>query len=169
MSWVGILALFLVGLLIGFTAQPYVVLLALHILGKIRRKTRHRSGGFTGPPPPEHWNCRCRIQPIEDAMTKTRTPTPTLDFSQAPTITMTPVEGSSQIAEEGHDPDTSTLRLRFHGFGGKPGSLYDYANFGATDYAVFRDAESKGSHFIRNIKPNADRYPCTRIIETAAP
>lgn len=130
---------------------------------------RHKRGGFTGPLPPFHPNCRCTIQPIEDAMTKTRTPTPTLDFSQAPTITMNPVEGSTQIAEEGHDPDTSTLRLRFHGFGGKPGSLYDYANFGATDYAAFRDAESKGSHFIRQVKPFADRYPCTRLIETAAP
>ena len=100
---------------------------------------------------------------------KPRTPTPTANFSERPTITMAKVEGSSQIDEYGHDPDTATLRVRFHGFGGKPGSLYDYANFGDTDMAAFRDAESKGSHFIRQIKPHADRYPCTRIIETPTP
>lgn len=101
-------------------------------------------------------------------MTNTRKPTPTRDFAEAPTIAMTPIEGSSQIAEWGHDQASNTLRLRFHGFGGKPGSLYDYGNFGDTDVAAFRDAESKGSHFIRNIKPHTERYPCTRILETAA-
>lgn len=78
---------------------------------------------------------------------------------------MTELEGSAQIAEHGHDPETGHLFLRFHGRGGKPGSLYRYANFGETDYQAFVDAESKGSYFARAIKPHADRYPCERVPE----
>lgn len=136
-----------------------------------RRKPRHRYGGFTGPPPPDHWNCRCVIQSIEDAMndtTKPRTYAPSKPAAQAPAIGLTPVE-SSQLEAYGYDPETSTLAIRFKGHGGKPGSLYHYANFSETDQAALRDAESKGSYFIRNIKPHADRYPCTRIIETPTP
>lgn len=79
-----------------------------------------------------------------------------------------PLEGSAQIAEFGYSPETGHLFLRFHGRGGKPGSLYRYANFGETDYKAFLDAESKGSYFGRNIKPHADRYPCERVIEDGA-
>ena len=110
---------------------------------------------------------KCFTQP-EDAMndtTKPRTYAPSKPAAQAPAIGLTPVE-SSQLEAFGYDPATSTLAIRFKGHGGKPGSLYHYANFGETDYAALRDAESKGSHFIRQIKPHADRYPCTRIIET---
>lgn len=78
---------------------------------------------------------------------------------------MTEIEGSAQIAEHGYNADTGHLFLRFHGRGGKPGSLYRYANFGDTDYQAFVDAESKGSHFARAIKPHADRYPCERVPE----
>lgn len=135
-----------------------------------RRKPRHRYGGFTGPPPPDHWNCRCVIQPIEDAMndtTKPRTYAPSKPAAQAPAIGLTPVE-SSQLEAYGYDPTTNTLAIRFKGHGGKPGSLYHYANFSETDYAALRDAASKGSHFLRSIKPHQGRYPCTRIIETPA-
>ena len=99
---------------------------------------------------------------------KPRTATPTANFAEVPAIPLTPVD-SSQLEAYGHDAPTATLAIRFKGFGGKPGSLYHYANFGDTDMARFRDAESKGSHFIRQIKPHADRYPCTRIIETPTP
>lgn len=136
-----------------------------------RRKPRHRYGGFTGPPPPLHPNCRCIIQPIEDAMndnTKPRTYAPSKPADQVPSIALTPVE-SSQLEAVGYDADSQTLAIRFKGHGGKPGSLYHYANFSETDQAALRDAESKGSYFIRNIKPHADRYPCTRIIETPTP
>lgn len=98
----------------------------------------------------------------------TRKATPTANFADVPNIELTPVE-SSQLAAYGHDPATGTLAIRFHGHGGKPGSLYHYANFGETDMAAFRDADSKGSHFLRTIKPHADRYPCTRILETITP
>lgn len=77
---------------------------------------------------------------------------------------MTAIEGSAQIAEHGYDADTRHLFLRFHAKG-RPGSLYRYGNFGDTDYQAFVDAESKGSHFGKNIKPHGDRYPCERVPE----
>lgn len=82
-------------------------------------------------------------------------------------IAMQPAE-SSQLEAIGFDPATATLAVRFKGRGDKPGSLYHYANFGETEWAALQDAESKGSHFIRNIKPHADRYPFRRILETPA-
>lgn len=80
--------------------------------------------------------------------------------------TMHQVENSKQIAEHGYDPETAHLFLRFHGKG-KPGALYRYGNFGETDLQAFLDAESKGSHFARAIKPHGDRYPCERVPEAA--
>ena len=100
--------------------------------------------------------------------TKPRTYAPAKPADQVPTIALTPVE-SSQLEAIGYDADSQTLAIRFHGKGGKPGGLYHYANFSETDQAALRDAESKGSHFIRNIKPHADRYPCYRVIETPTP
>lgn len=84
----------------------------------------------------------------------------------APAIDMQPVE-SSQIAAVGYDRDRGILAVRFNGKGGKPGGLYHYRNFGDTDWQALQDAESKGSHFIRSIKPHADRYPFERIDEPA--
>lgn len=98
--------------------------------------------------------------------TAPKTYAPAKPATEAPAITLEPVE-SSQLAEVGYDPDTGTLAIRFHGRGDKPGSLYHYANFGETDWRALQDAESKGSHFIRNIKPHADRYPCCRIVEVS--
>lgn len=97
--------------------------------------------------------------------TAPKTYAPAKPATEAPAIALDPVE-SSQLAAVGYDPDTGTLAIRFHGRGDKPGSLYHYANFGETDWRALQDAESKGSHFIRNIKPHVDRYPCSRIIET---
>lgn len=81
-----------------------------------------------------------------------------------PNIELTPVE-SIQLEAYGYDQATQTLAVRFKGHSGRPGSLYHYANFSETDWAAFRDAPSKGSHFIRQIKPHADRYPYKRIRE----
>ena len=79
---------------------------------------------------------------------------------------MTPIENSSQLEAYGHDAQTGHLFLRFRGKG-KPGGLYRYGNFGDTDLRAFVDAESKGSHFGREIKPHGDRYPCERVPEAA--
>lgn len=85
-------------------------------------------------------------------------------------ITMEPVE-SSQFESYGYDPTTETLQVKFHGYGGKPGNTYQYRNFSATDWAAMRDAPSKGSHFINNVKKFPDRYPYSRLpnAPTAAP
>ena len=75
---------------------------------------------------------------------------------------------SSQIHSIGHDPTTNTLAIRFtKGYGANrgPGSLYHYQNFNAEDFAAFRDAESKGKHFGREIKPFPEIYPYTKIAE----
>lgn len=82
-----------------------------------------------------------------------------------PTIPLTPVE-SSQLAAIGHDPATNTLAIRFKAKGDRPGNLYHYQNVTAKDYEDFQKAESKGSHFIRNIKPYAETFPYSRIDET---
>ncbi|MBN7138962.1 KTSC domain-containing protein [Lysobacter enzymogenes] len=80
-------------------------------------------------------------------------------------IPMVEVE-SSQIHSIGHDPETNTLAVRFYrGFGrGKElGPLYHYENVSPDDFAQFRDAESKGRHFGRFIKPFSHKYPYTRV------
>lgn len=82
-------------------------------------------------------------------------------------IPMVEVE-SSQIHSIGHDPVSNTLAIRFYrGFGSEQrvGSLYHYANFGAAEFDAFRQAESKGKHFGRHIKPCAQKYPYTRIAD----
>ncbi len=84
-----------------------------------------------------------------------------------PAIPMTPIE-SSQIDAFGYDAGTSTLAIQFKGKGGKPGGVYHYANVGETEWAAFRDADSKGSHFFRAIKAFPDRYPYTRIPDAPA-
>lgn len=84
-----------------------------------------------------------------------------------PTIATQPVE-SSQIHSFGHDPATNTLAIRFLKGKGEPGSLYHYRNFTKDDFSAFQAAESIGSHFKRNIKPFADKYPYEKIVEDAA-
>lgn len=79
-------------------------------------------------------------------------------------ITLTPVE-SSQLAAIGHDPATNTLAVRFKAKGDAPGNLYHYQNFTDKDFEDFQKAESKGSHFIRNVKPYAKQFPYTRVAE----
>lgn len=75
---------------------------------------------------------------------------------------------SSQIHSIGYDPETQTLAIRFtRGYGEKrgPGSLYHYANVPQEAFDAFRNAESLGKHFGAHIKPHADKYPYTKIVE----
>ncbi|WP_241017151.1 KTSC domain-containing protein [Paraburkholderia sp. Ac-20342] len=69
---------------------------------------------------------------------------------------------SSQIASIGYDAATQALAIQFKSKTGA-GSLYHYSNFTPEDFAAFRDAESKGSHFKKNIKPFADKYPYVKV------
>jgi hypothetical protein len=79
-----------------------------------------------------------------------------------PQIALTSVE-SSQVAAIGHDAETNTLAIQFPGKGDRAGSPYHYSNFTADDFAAFLAAESKGSHFIHQIKNQAEKFPFVRI------
>lgn len=71
---------------------------------------------------------------------------------------------SSQIHSIGHDAATNTLAIRFKQRG-EPAALYHYQNVTADEFAAFKGAESVGSHFYKNIKPDTERYPYQRINE----
>lgn len=86
----------------------------------------------------------------------------TAETIQRPTIAMEAIE-SKQLAAIGHDAATNTLAIQFRGWDGKLGSTYHYANFTAEDFKAFQAAESKGSHFGKNIKPFADKYPYKKV------
>lgn len=76
---------------------------------------------------------------------------------------------SSQIHSIGHDPETSTLAIRFYrGYGReqRPGALYHYQNVTADEFEAFCSAESLGRHFGTHIKPFADKYPYTKVAES---
>lgn len=82
-------------------------------------------------------------------------------------IPLTPVQ-SSQIAAIGHDAAASRLAIRFAGKGAAPGPLYHYDGVSADDFAALAAAPSIGSHFYRHIKPFTERYPYTKVDESAA-
>lgn len=75
-------------------------------------------------------------------------------------ITTTPVK-SSQIAAIGHDGN-NTLQIDFPRKGGGF-SRYQYTGVSPELFAEFKDAESIGSFFYRNIKPFTEKFPFTRI------
>lgn len=60
---------------------------------------------------------------------------------------LTPVEGSSNIAEHGYDVGTRTLAVRF-----KSGALYHYRDVPAEVANDFAGADSLGSYLARNIR-----------------
>jgi hypothetical protein len=75
---------------------------------------------------------------------------------------------SSQIAEVGHDADTSTLGIRFHPTkkqkeAGQPGAKYHYANVPAKLAEELSWALSVGKFFAEHIKAHPDLYPFTKI------
>lgn len=92
---------------------------------------------------------------------------PVIDQANALDIPTTPVE-DKEIHSLGWEEASNTLAVRFRDFKtGSPKSLYHYMNFGPTDWAAFRDAEVKGSHFREHVRPHQDRYPCFRIEEAS--
>lgn len=72
---------------------------------------------------------------------------------------------SSQILAIGHHAETNTLAIRFKDEGER---LYHYANVDAELFDRFRNAESVGSFFYKEIRPNKDRFPYFRIREEVA-
>ena len=76
---------------------------------------------------------------------------------------LTPVK-SSQIEAVGHNPEINTLRIQFKSRDPKkPGSTYDYANVTPEQHKAMVEAESVGSHFYKNIKPHAAKFPYTKV------
>lgn len=74
-------------------------------------------------------------------------------------IELEPVH-SSQILAIGHDTESSTLAVQFRR-GGQP--LYHYGNVDRELYDRFRNSDSLGSFFHREIKPNPQAFPFVRI------
>lgn len=70
---------------------------------------------------------------------------------------------SSQISAVGYDAETQVLEVEFKNAGGKPNSVYQYANFPPEKWAEFQKAESVGSYFYRNIKNNPSVYPYRKV------
>ena len=67
-------------------------------------------------------------------------------------VKLTPIKGSSNILEVGHDADTNTLGVRF-----KDGKLYHYAGVDADKHAAMLKADSVGGFFHANVK-NAHKF-----------
>ncbi|MGX6999862.1 KTSC domain-containing protein [Caballeronia sp. KNU42] len=82
-----------------------------------------------------------------------------LEEKPAPVVIAMDEIVSSQLHSIGHHPESSTLAIRFKAKDGSPAALYHYANVSDEDFAAFKGAESIGSHFYRNIKPHATKYP----------
>ncbi len=73
----------------------------------------------------------------------------------------TPVESRTGICGIGYDPATETLELEFKSrTQGEPGTLYHYSHFTQADYDAFMAAESKGSHFLKNVKT---KFQCAKL------
>jgi hypothetical protein len=61
----------------------------------------------------------------------------------------------------GYDAASKVLEIAFASRKpGEPDKVYHYAEFTPEDWAAFQAAESKGSHFLRAIKP---KFACTKI------
>lgn len=86
----------------------------------------------------------------------------TTEKAKHPVIAMDSVE-SSQIAAIGHHPETNTLAIQFPSKTERPGSVYHYANFTAEQFEEFKNAESKGSHFGKKIKPMTEAHPYVKV------
>lgn len=86
-----------------------------------------------------------------------------METTAVPSIALQEVD-SSQIHSIGYDAASQTLAIRFRDRKtDQPTSLYHYSNFTAEDFAAFEQAESKGSHHGKHIKPYDKKYPYTRI------
>lgn len=69
---------------------------------------------------------------------------------------MTPVNSDS-IAKVGHDPASRTLKVEFNN-----GGIYHYAGVSADQHAALMRADSIGTHFHQNIRPNFNATKVTR-------
>jgi hypothetical protein len=73
------------------------------------------------------------------------------------------VESKTGMCGIGYDPATQVLEIEFKSRKeGEPNKLYHYIPVTQKHYDDFMAAESKGSHFIKNIKPI---FACTKVSE----
>lgn len=77
---------------------------------------------------------------------------------------------SSQIEAIGYREDESKMRIRFKGWGGKTGSLYEYDNVPKDVHDGFFQAKeddgsdrSVGRYFGRTVKNSPEKYPYRKI------
>lgn len=82
-------------------------------------------------------------------------------------ITRQPVK-SSQLVSVGHEPTENLMDVEFHPRKGeKTGAVYRYSNFTADDFKAFMEAESQGSHFLKQIKTQPNKHPFVKLPEAA--
>lgn len=73
----------------------------------------------------------------------------------------TPVTSKTGMSGYAYDAATQTLEISFKSRKeGEADKVYHYSTFTAEDFAAFLAAESKGSHFLRIIKP---KFPCKKF------
>jgi KTSC domain len=73
----------------------------------------------------------------------------------------TPVTSKTGLCGMAYDAATKTLELEFKSRkDGVPNGVYHYANFTQADWDAFSTVESKGSYFLRLIKPH---FVCTKL------
>lgn len=70
-------------------------------------------------------------------------------------VTMKLIENSSNLAEQGYDPATRVLRIKF-----KSGATYEYDGVAPETYARFTQAESMGKFLNAEIKP---AHECRKV------
>ena len=75
---------------------------------------------------------------------------------------------SSQLAAVGYSAAGKTLVVRFHPTkkqqeAKQDGSTYAYSNVAPGDAARLMEAESLGSHFIKVIKSDPERFPFKKL------
>jgi hypothetical protein len=78
----------------------------------------------------------------------------------------TPITSKTGLCGVAYNATTKTLELAFASKkAGEKERVYPYTPFTAADWEAFQKAESKGSHFLKQIKP---AFRCTRIEEPDA-
>jgi KTSC domain len=72
----------------------------------------------------------------------------------------TPVVSKTGMCGIGYDAEARILEIEFASRKeGQPATLYHYHNVAQEDFDAFMAAESKGSHFIKFIKP---KFECVK-------
>ncbi len=79
----------------------------------------------------------------------------------------TAVVSKTGMTGHAYDPATETLELSFKGKKeGDPDRVYHYTEFKPEHWEAFQAAESKGSHFIKVVKP---KFACKKLEAQQAP